>query len=98
MADSEATALAADAYRKRSYRFYVLAILTLVYGFNFIDRQLLVILQEPIKKDLGLSDTELGLLSGFSFALFYVSCGIPIARLADRTSRRTVIFAAVSGW
>lgn len=87
-----------DGYGSRSYQGYVLAILTLVYACNFIDRQLLVILQEPIKKDLGLSDTQLGLLSGFSFALFYVTCGIPIARLADRASRRTVIFAAITVW
>jgi predicted MFS family arabinose efflux permease len=87
-----------DGYGSRSYQAYVLAILTLIYACNFVDRQLLVILQEPIKHDLRLTDTELGLLSGFSFALFYVSCGIPIARLADRTSRRTVIFAAVTVW
>lgn len=87
-----------EGYGSPPYQAYVLAILTLVYACNFIDRQLLVILQEPIKKDLGLSDTQLGLLSGFSFAIFYVTCGIPIARLADRTSRRTVIFAAVTVW
>ncbi len=66
-----------------AYRNYVLAMLTLVYVFNFIDRQLLVILQESIKKELHLSDTELGLLSGFTFAIFYVELGIPIARIAD---------------
>ncbi|HVV55392.1 MAG TPA: hypothetical protein VHC47_08710, partial [Mucilaginibacter sp.] len=60
-----------------AYRNYVLAMLTLVYIFNFIDRQVLVILQESIKKDLHLSDTQLGLLSGFTFAVFYVTLGIP---------------------
>jgi len=51
-----------------------------VYTFNFIDRQLLAILQESIKLDLSLSDSQLGLLTGFAFAVFYVTAGIPIAR------------------
>jgi len=68
--------------------------LTLVYTFNFIDRQILVILQEPIKADLGLSDAQLGLLSGFSFALVYVTAGIPIAWLADRANRRNIVAAS----
>jgi sugar phosphate permease len=53
--------------------------LTIVYAFNFIDRQILVILQEPIKNDMNLSDAQLGLLSGFTFAVIYVTAGIPIA-------------------
>ena len=73
------------------YRNYVLAMLTLVYVFNFIDRQLLVILQESIKKELHLSDTQLALLSGFTFAIFYVTLGIPIARIADKSNRRNVV-------
>lgn len=80
------------------YRNYVLAMLTLVYVFNFIDRQLLVILQESIKKELHLSDTQLGLLSGFTFAIFYVTLGIPIARLADRKSRRNIVAASLGLW
>lgn len=87
-----------DGYAAPAYRMYVLAILTLIYACNFIDRQLIVILQEPLKAELKLSDTQLGLLSGFAFAIFYVTCGIPIARLADRSSRRTVIVAAVTVW
>ncbi len=86
------------AYKDPLYRYYVLAILTLVYAFNFIDRQLLVILQEPIKADLGLSDTQLGLLTGFAFALFYVVCGIPIARWADGGTRRSIIALALTVW
>jgi sugar phosphate permease len=70
------------------YRNYVLMMLTLVYVFNFIDRQLIVILQESIKKELNLSDSQLGLLSGFTFAIFYVTLGIPIARFADKTNRK----------
>ncbi|MBD2702429.1 MFS transporter [Spirosoma sp. BT702] len=80
------------------YRNYVLLMLTLVYVFNFVDRQLLVILQESIKKELQLSDTQLGLLSGFTFALFYVTLGIPIARLADKTNRRNIVAASLGLW
>ncbi|MBT6350960.1 MAG: MFS transporter [Halieaceae bacterium] len=72
--------------------------LTLVYTFNFIDRQILVILQEPIKADLGLSDAQLGLLTGFSFALVYVTAGIPIAWLADRANRRNIVAASLAFW
>ena len=72
------------------YRRYVLFILTGVYAFNFIDRQILVILQEPIKADLGLSDTQLGLLTGFVFAMFYVTLGLPISRYADKNNRKNV--------
>jgi MFS family permease len=80
------------------YRNYVLAMLTLVYVFNFVDRQLLVILQESIKKELRLSDTQLGLLSGFTFAIFYVTLGIPIARLADRGNRRNIVTLSLGLW
>lgn len=80
------------------YRNYVLAMLTLVYVFNFIDRQVLVILQESIKRELHLSDTQLGLLSGFTFAIFYVTLGIPIARLADKTNRRNTVAVSMSLW
>ncbi|MFC4347393.1 spinster family MFS transporter [Kordiimonas lipolytica] len=79
-------------------RTYALIVLTIVYAFNFIDRQILVILQEAIKKDLGLSDTQLGLLSGFSFAIFYTVLGLPIARLADRMNRRNIISIALAVW
>ncbi|WP_374408808.1 spinster family MFS transporter [Pelagerythrobacter sp.] len=91
-------ASASTPYARKSYRYFVLAILTLVYALNFVDRQLLVILQEQIKLELELSDTQLGLLSGFAFALFYVSCGIPIARWADRGVRRNIIALALTVW
>ena len=77
---------------------YGLFMLTLVYAFNFVDRQILVILQEPIKLDMGLSDAQLGLLSGFSFALVYITAGIPIAFWADRSNRRNIIVAALTVW
>ena len=74
--------LSSKLYEKKSYGYFVLGVLTTVYSFNFIDRQLLVILQESIKAEMGLSDTQLGLLSGFSFAIFYVSlkCFFPITK------------------
>ncbi len=80
------------------YRRYVLLVLTGVYIFNFIDRQILVILQESIKTDLNLSDTQLGLLTGFAFAIFYVTLGLPIARLADKSSRRNIIAISLTIW
>jgi MFS family permease len=80
------------------YRNYVLVMLTLVYVFNFVDRQLLVILQESIKKELHLSDTQLGLLSGFTFAIFYVTLGIPIARFADKRNRRNTVALSLGLW
>ena len=61
-----------NPYSSNVLRNYTLGILTLVYTFNFIDRQLLSILQESIKVDLSLSDSQLGLLTGFAFAMFYV--------------------------
>lgn len=75
-----------------------LTILTLIYVFNFMDRQILGVLAEPIKRDLGLSDSQLGLLTGFMFALFYTSFGVPVAWLADRTRRTWVIAAACALW
>ena len=77
---------------------YALIMLTIAYALNFIDRQILVILQEPIKNDMGLSDAQLGLLSGFSFAVVYVTAGIPIAYWADRWNRRNIIAIAVTVW
>ncbi|MEZ5954691.1 MAG: MFS transporter [Hyphomonas sp.] len=79
-------------------RAYVLALLTLVYTFNHIDRQILVILLEPIKADLKLSDTQLGMLTGLAFAAFYATLGIPIAMWADRGDRRTIISLALAVW
>lgn len=76
----------------------MLLVLTGVYTFNFIDRQILVILQESIKKDLGLTDTHLGMLTGLTFALFYATLGIPIARYADRSNRRNIVGISLIIW
>ena len=80
------------------YLNYVLVMLTLTYVFNFADRQILVILQESIKKEFQLSDTELGLLSGFLFAIFYVVLGIPIAEYTDKGNRRNIVAGSFGLW
>src|SRR5271154_3658335 len=87
-----------DSPVSKRYLNYVLGMLTLVYVFNFVDRQILVILQESIKYELRLSDTQLGLLSGFTFAIFYVTVGIPVARLADKRSRRNIVAMSLGLW
>ena len=83
----------------RSVRVTLWILLT-VYVFNFIDRQIVNILAEPIAKDLKLSDTQIGLMTGLAFALFYTVLGIPIARFADRatTSRPRLIAVALAVW
>jgi MFS family permease len=81
-----------------AYRSYVLVVLVIVYTFNFIDRQIVGILAVPIKTELHLSDSQLGLMGGLAFALFYTFLGIPIARLADRVSRTGIMTAALALW
>lgn len=80
------------------YRLYVLAMLIVVYTFNFIDRLIIGILAVPIKGELSLSDTELGAVGGFAFAAFYTLLGIPIGRLADRYNRTRIIAVAFALW
>jgi len=80
-----------------NYKYYVLGLLFLVGTVNFIDRQILSILQEPIKNELGLSDSEIGLLP-LAFVLLYVTSGLPIARLADRYVRQTVLAVCITVW
>nr|WP_136249535.1 MFS transporter [Ningiella ruwaisensis] len=81
-----------------AYRNYVLFILTLVYAFNFIDRQIIGILSPFIKADLGLDDAQLGWLKGFAFALLYTVVGIPIAWLADRYNRVNIVSISLTVW
>ena len=76
----------------------VLALLLLAYILNFLDRQILGILAQPIKADLKLSDTEFGAIGGLAFALLYSVLGIPLALIADRTSRSKVIAASLAVW
>ena len=80
------------------YRMYALGLLVLVYIFNFIDRSILGILVEPIKQELGVSDTLMGFLGGIAFAIFYTFLGIPIARAADKGSRRNILAVCLALW
>lgn len=81
-----------------SYRGTVLALLLLVYTVNFIDRTIIGTIGQAIKTDLNLSDTQLGLLQGFAFAILYTTLGIPIARLAERRNRVTIISVCLVIW
>lgn len=76
----------------------VLAVLIVAYTFNFLDRQILGILAGPIKAELGLSDSQIGLMGGLAFALFYTGLGVPIAMLADRWSRTWIMTGALTLW
>lgn len=82
----------------KSYRSLILVLLTVVYGFNFIDRQIVGILAPFIQKDLALTNTELGLLIGLAFATFYTLIAIPIAWLADRYNRVNILAIALAVW
>ena len=82
---------AREAYQRPGYRNFVLGLLTIVYVFNFLDRQVVNILGEAIITDLGLSDTQFGMLSGIAFAAIYATLGMPIARWADASVRRNII-------
>ncbi len=82
----------------KTYRSFALILLTLVYGFNFIDRQIVGILAPFIQSDLGLTNTQLGLLIGLAFATFYTLIAIPIAWLADRYSRVNILSTALAVW
>ncbi len=91
---------AADAGQKKSmaYPWLVVAILMVAYVFSFVDRQILNLLVGPIRRDLGISDTQMSLLMGFSFAIFYTILGIPLGRLADSWNRRGLIAGGVVVW
>ncbi|MCE2462262.1 MAG: MFS transporter, partial [Pseudomonadales bacterium] len=73
------------------YAGYVTVVLVIVYVFNFIDRQIVTILAEEIKADLGISDAQIGFLYGTAFAVFYAIFGIPLGRLADTWTRKNLI-------
>jgi len=85
-------------FHKSGYAWYVVALLTIVYVFNFIDRNILAILGQSIKDELEISDTAFGFLGGIAFALFYTFLGIPIARLADKHSRVTILSVCLAIW
>ncbi|MEK7265818.1 MAG: MFS transporter, partial [Pseudomonadota bacterium] len=82
----------------RSYAWFVVLLCMVAYVFSFIDRQILALLIQPIRKDLDISDTQFSLLHGLAFSLFYATMGIPIARLADSRPRPVIIAAGVFLW
>lgn len=81
-----------------TYRYYVLSVLWLVALFRFVDMQIIAVLLESIRQELAFSDTQLGLIGGLAFALFYSTLGIPLAWAADRFSRRSIIAWALGLW
>jgi len=86
------------SYPSTRWAWYTVAILLCAYIFSFIDRQILNLLVAPVRRDLGITDTEMSLLIGFSFALFYSVLGLPFGRLADSVNRPRLIFAGMLTW
>lgn len=95
---SNAEKIGESQERPGAYAWYVLAILTVVLVVSYIDRQILAILAEPIKQDLGFSDTQLGFLTGFAFAIVYSTFGVVIARFADKHNRISIVSIAIAFW
>lgn len=98
LAMSNQTAGPAPAPLAPAYRRYALGVLLAIYTLNFLDRQIVTILAEPIRNDLGLKDWQLGMMTGFAFALLYTVMGIPIARYAERANRPFIIATATAVW
>jgi MFS family permease len=86
------------SWPRPTYAWYVVGILTIAYTVSFIDRQIVALLVEPIRRDLQISDIQISLLQGFAFAIFYTVMGLPIARFADRHSRRAIIASGILFW
>ena len=89
---------ATDPFPSPRYAWYVAAILTLANASSFVDRQILGLLVAPVRRDLGVSDTQIGVLYGLAFAAFFTLLGVPIGRLADRSSRRLIIGFGIAAW
>ncbi|HEX4023977.1 MAG TPA: MFS transporter [Steroidobacteraceae bacterium] len=87
-----------DRRQSKAYKYLVLGVLLLVYLLNYLDRQLVSLLAEPIKKDLALTDTQLGMVTGLAFAIFYTTFGVPVAWLADRKRRTAIVALACGLW
>lgn len=95
---SDEESILRERLMRPAYRSAVLGLIVVGFALNFLDRQILSILMQPIKEDLQLSDTALGFLSGLAFALFYATVGIPVSRIADRGSRRAVMSVSMAVW
>ncbi len=97
-ASADSSSVAAAAESGGLYRWYVLAVLMVIYAMNFIDRQIITILAPYLKADLGLTDAQIGLLYGTAFAMFYALFGIPLAKLADGWSRVKTLSIGLTFW
>lgn len=87
-----------ESFRQRVYPWVVVGILMIAYVFSFVDRQILNLLVAPVRRDLGINDTQMSLLMGLSFAILYTVLGIPLGRIADSRSRRGLIVAGIIVW
>ncbi|MDP7094057.1 MAG: MFS transporter, partial [Gammaproteobacteria bacterium] len=96
--DNNQSSRGEEAFPASGYAWYVAVILTLAHIVSFLDRQVLAMLVEPIKHDLEINDTQMSLLLGLAFAIFYTFMAIPIGRLADRRNRRTIIAVGITAW
>ena len=88
----------AEPWPRPAIGWYAVGVLTIAYVLSFIDRSIIALLVGPIRADLGVSDTQLSLLQGFAFAIFFTTLGIPMALLADRLNRRNIIAAGIVFW
>src|SRR5690606_31508962 len=91
-------AAAGEPWPRPAVAWYAVVILVIAFVFSFIDRIIIAMLVDPLKQDLGLSDTQLGILQGLAFAVFYAVVGLPIGRWADRYSRRMIIASGIFLW
>ena len=89
---------APETYPAPAQAWYLVGVLMVLYVFSFIDRQILGLLVDPIKREFGVSDTQVGLLQGLTFAVFYCVLGIPAGWLVDRFSRRWIVAIGVFLW
>ena len=97
-ADASSIPTSAMEWPEQRYGWFVVGVLTLAYTCSFIDRQILTLLIEPIRRDLQISDTQVSLLGGLAFSILYTTLGIPIARLADQAHRRNLMAAGLAVW
>lgn len=95
---ADTSTVKASPYERPAYRWYVVTLLAVAYAVSYIDRLIISLMVDPIKASLALSDTQVSLLIGLSFAIFYATTAIPIAWLADRFSRRNIIVSGITVW
>ncbi|MES2860731.1 MAG: MFS transporter, partial [Pseudomonadota bacterium] len=95
---TDATKTDSHVWPASATAWYTVAVLLIAYTFAYVDRAILTILVEPIQADLNLNDTQIGLLHGFAFVIFYVSLGVPLGYVADRFNRKHLIAGSVALW